>query len=75
MVKRSMNRAPGPNDNWWAQHKATCGGSFVKVKEPEGFGVKKKKIDSNEPTKGMNSSCFPCANTFVGKPLVALSKC
>ena len=36
MVKRSMNRAPGPNDRWWAEHQSSCGGSFVKVKEPEG---------------------------------------
>lgn len=41
-VKRSMNRAPGPNDNWWANHQAICGGMFVKIKEPEGYGLKKK---------------------------------
>ena len=34
-VKRAMNRAPGPADRWWEQHRAQCGGSFVKVKEPE----------------------------------------
>ncbi|KAF7245314.1 hypothetical protein EG68_09128 [Paragonimus skrjabini miyazakii] len=34
-VRRAMNRAPGPNDVWWAQHRATCFGTFVKVKEPE----------------------------------------
>lgn len=49
LVKRSMNRAPGPNDNWWATHQASCGGSFVKIKEPEGYGVKKKKqVDENK---------------------------
>ena len=36
MVKRSMNRAPGPNDRWWAEHQSMCGGTFIKVKEPEG---------------------------------------
>lgn len=41
-VKRSMNRAPGPNDTWWANHQAICGGNFIKVKEPEGYGMKKK---------------------------------
>ena len=41
-----MNRAPGPNDIWWAQHQASCGGLYVKIKEPEGYGVKKKKQDS-----------------------------
>ncbi|KFD72285.1 hypothetical protein M514_01306, partial [Trichuris suis] len=34
-VKRAMNRAPGPNDYWWKNHMETCGGTFVKVKEPE----------------------------------------
>lgn len=39
-----MNRAPGRSDNWWAQHEASCGGTFIKVKEPE--DVKKKKTSS-----------------------------
>ncbi|XP_025409666.1 sprT-like domain-containing protein Spartan [Sipha flava] len=41
-VKRSMNRAPGPSDRWWANHQAICSGSFIKIKEPEGYGLKKK---------------------------------
>jgi len=43
MVKRSMNRAPAPRDPWWADHQRTCGGTYTKVKEPEGYGEKKKK--------------------------------
>lgn len=43
-VKRSMNRAPGPNDKWWANHQAICSGIFIKVKEPEGYGMKKKAV-------------------------------
>ncbi|ESO96447.1 hypothetical protein LOTGIDRAFT_73580, partial [Lottia gigantea] len=42
MVKRSMNRAPSKNDTWWDEHQKTCGGTYTKVKEPEGFGQKKK---------------------------------
>lgn len=34
-VKRTSNRAPGPNDRWWSSHQSSCGGTFVKVKEPE----------------------------------------
>lgn len=34
-VKRTCNRAPSKNDRWWAQHEQTCGGVFIKVKEPE----------------------------------------
>lgn len=41
-VKRSINRAPGPYDRWWANHQAICSGSFIKIKEPEGYGLKKK---------------------------------
>lgn len=35
MLRRAMNRAPGPNDRWWADHQLNCGGKFIKVKEPE----------------------------------------
>ncbi|GJQ77161.1 hypothetical protein Trydic_g14838 [Trypoxylus dichotomus] len=35
MVRRATNRAPGPYDRWWNEHVQTCGGTFIKVKEPE----------------------------------------
>jgi hypothetical protein len=35
LVKRSMNRASGKGDSWWAGHLEACGGSFKKVAEPE----------------------------------------
>ena len=35
LVKRSMNRAPGKGDSWWAGHVEACGGSFTKIAEPE----------------------------------------
>ena len=38
-----MNRAPGPSDRWWNEHENSCGGTFNKIKEPEGFGKKKVK--------------------------------
>lgn len=46
-VKRTCNRTPGPNDSWWKQHEQTCGGKFVKCKEPE-KPVKKKKGKEND---------------------------
>ena len=49
-VKRPMNRAPGPNDRWWGQHQQTCGGAFIKVKEPEDYGKKKGKKKAAEKT-------------------------
>jgi hypothetical protein len=42
-----MNRAPSRNDPWWADHQQSCGGTFTKVKEPEGYGLKKKKEEGN----------------------------
>ncbi|XP_020808392.1 uncharacterized protein LOC110184268 [Drosophila serrata] len=33
-VKRTSNRAPGPNDQWWAKHQRDCGGTFMKVSGP-----------------------------------------
>jgi predicted SprT family Zn-dependent metalloprotease len=41
LVKRTSNRAPGPNDFWWSKHQQTCGGKFIKIKEPE--KVQKKR--------------------------------
>lgn len=43
MVKRSMNRAPSSMDLWWDTHKQTCGGEFLKVKEPDGYKDKRKR--------------------------------
>lgn len=49
IVRRSMNRAPGPNDRWWGQHSRSCGGSFVKIKSPE------PKVKESKKTKEVNS--------------------
>ena len=54
LVKRSMNRAPGPNDLWWKEHQRTCGGAFVKIKEPEGYGQKKSKAGGGATKVGRN---------------------
>ena len=42
-VKRAMNRAPSAQDRWWAEHQKTCGGTYSKIKEPEGY---KSRADS-----------------------------
>ncbi|XP_020774069.2 DNA-dependent metalloprotease SPRTN [Boleophthalmus pectinirostris] len=54
-VKRAMNRAPSHLDPWWEDHRRTCGGTYTKVKEPEGYGKKKgskkdKTSASDKPT-------------------------
>lgn len=53
MVRRATNRAPGPNDRWWAEHQRNCDGTFIKVKEPETFG-KKKTQKENKPVDSKN---------------------
>ncbi|XP_060071605.1 DNA-dependent metalloprotease SPRTN-like [Ylistrum balloti] len=47
-VKRAMNRAPSERDPWWRDHKNSCNGVFEKVKEPEGYGKKKKASGKSE---------------------------
>merc|ERR1712154_132768 len=43
IVKRSMNRKPGPSDNWYSRHKRECGGQWIKISEPKEFTEKMKK--------------------------------
>ena len=45
IVKRAMNRAPGPKDSWYARHARECGGQWTKIGEP----IKIKKI--KQPSK------------------------
>lgn len=52
-VRRTCNRAPGPNDRWWYQHQKTCSGTFEKIKEPE---PKRKKSEAKKnQSKPVNS--------------------
>ncbi|KAI5937440.1 DNA-dependent metalloprotease SPRTN isoform X1 [Manis javanica] len=41
-VKRATNRAPSAHDCWWAEHQKTCGGTYIKIKEPENYSRKGK---------------------------------
>ncbi|KAM8831854.1 DNA-dependent metalloprotease SPRTN [Spinachia spinachia] len=47
-VKRAMNRAPSAQDPWWEDHRRKCGGTYNKVKEPEGYSKKGKKDDKKD---------------------------
>lgn len=52
-VKRAMNRAPSSLDPWWVDHQRSCGGTYTKVKEPEGYGKKGKTTgDGSREKKG-----------------------
>lgn len=48
LVKRSMNRPPGQNDPWWAQHQSECGGTYANIQEPE---PRKKQMDAMSKKK------------------------
>lgn len=76
VVKRSANRAPGPSDFWWASHLQSCGGQFIKIKEPS---PKRKKAAAKDkektpgtpkpkwPTGGGNISDYFSQPGSVGK--------
>ncbi|CBZ55878.1 conserved hypothetical protein [Neospora caninum Liverpool] len=62
-VRRSMNRAPGPNDRWWAEHQQNCGGTYVKISEPKKAVAnrtsslsmrKQKKVEKDESVGSRN---------------------
>jgi len=55
-VKRSMNRAPGPNESWWKQHQSTCGGVFIKIREPAPKPAEPKKRGRPGVLSSSNSS-------------------
>lgn len=58
-VKRTSNRAPGPNDFWWSQHHHSCGGTFMKIKEPE---KPAKKSSTKTSTKQPKSKAIEANN-------------
>uniref|UniRef100_A0A224Z979 Protein with SprT-like domain at the N terminus n=1 Tax=Rhipicephalus zambeziensis TaxID=60191 RepID=A0A224Z979_9ACAR len=49
IVKRAMNRPPSDKDPWWPDHQRTCGGSFIKIREPEPKAPKNKRRDGVLP--------------------------
>ena len=65
-----MNRAPGPNDNWWREHSLTCGGKFTKVKEPENYRQKNSttaKDSSSSSAKTNNKQKNDSSGISKGK--------
>ena len=58
IVRRSMNRAPGPSDFWWSEHLRSCGGTFIKIKEPP----KEKSTGKNNIQTGKNNTAKPNAD-------------
>lgn len=54
IVRRAMNRAPGPNDHWWAEHEITCGGYYIKIDGPEFHQKEQKKPNEEKERKKKN---------------------
>ncbi|KAF2793049.1 hypothetical protein K505DRAFT_245312 [Melanomma pulvis-pyrius CBS 109.77] len=48
LVKRSMNRAPGKSDTWWARHEIECGGTYKKIQEPEPTKKQREAMSKKE---------------------------
>jgi hypothetical protein len=44
------------NSRWWGEHSNSCGGTYTKVKEPEGFGDKKSKKGTTNSSNKVNSN-------------------
>ncbi|XP_055740858.1 DNA-dependent metalloprotease SPRTN-like [Salvelinus fontinalis] len=78
-VKRAMNRAPSAQDTWWGDHLRSCGGTYTKVKEPEGYGKKGKKTNTSQgktdtskdkkPTDKPTSNSKPSSTAIAGSGL------
>ena len=65
-VKRATNRAPSAHDYWWAEHQKTCGGTYLKIKEPENYSKKgkgktklRKQPGSEAENKGKSAYNLP----------------
>lgn len=43
VLKRAMNRKPGPYDYWFHGHQKRCGGDYIKIREPAPQPNKKRK--------------------------------
>jgi predicted SprT family Zn-dependent metalloprotease len=75
-VKRSMNRAPGKNDTWWAEHQRKCNGTFEKISEPESFKAKqnsKLEKTSIKKPESIFSSLTSSQNTNNSKKKALLN--
>lgn len=56
------------HDYWWAEHQKTCGGTYIKIKEPENYSKKgkgKTKV-GKQPTAAENKGNFVCSSMLAG---------
>ncbi|XP_021076175.1 sprT-like domain-containing protein Spartan [Mus pahari] len=72
-VKRATNRAPSAHDYWWADHQKTCGGTYIKIKEPENYAKKGKGKTkaAKQPASSVESKDKLCRGE--AQPLIPFS--
>lgn len=68
IVRRSANRAPGPTDCWWQSHKNKCGGTFIKIKEPEKKQKAKAKKEVDKSNQDITKYITNYNNVPINKP-------
>ncbi|KAI8505400.1 hypothetical protein Bbelb_165890 [Branchiostoma belcheri] len=70
IVRRAMNWPPSARDPWFADHQRKCGGTYHKIKEPEGYGNKKggkrKKDQDTGGGEGAGPSKKPASTNSYG---------
>lgn len=75
LVKRAMNRKPGPNDTWWKQHSETCGGTFNKIGEPDPANKPKALAQPNsKPTAQKRAQPAASTSSTSSQPSLAKKK-
>ena len=76
-LKRSSDRAPGPEDHWFQKHQETCGGVFQKVTNsrvetanPARSNKKGKKAKATAPPAGLRDirNYYPVVGRSVHSP-------
>ncbi|KAJ3331728.1 hypothetical protein HDU76_002391 [Blyttiomyces sp. JEL0837] len=50
ILRRAMNRPPQPADPWFSNHQQKCGGTYIKISEPEKVDKKKRKQEQDADT-------------------------
>ena len=70
-VRRAMNRAPGPSDFWWKEHQQSCGGQFVKIKEPENFKARPSRSKDKARPASQSINSGKSMSTWLAKPATA----
>lgn len=63
ILRRAIERPPGPTDRWWARHEQECGGTFHKIEGPGAIPnagsrteMKTKQLIHTKVSASLNSS-------------------